>query len=427
MGAPEPLRPLVVLAALLMAETAGARPQAGEPERSEDPRRELEVVQRALDRSVGSVSRIAGMNPFGTESCRGYHVKGYGAVFVVPPRALPIQTRSRRTVIMGFEQDPLETGIRALEESLEEVGSEDVRQRMRAALEEVRRSRQRRVVEEARVNLRRAQEKEQQANRDVRETRKRLDDPAVEREAELRAVLESAIAYQREAEKARQAAEAALRRALEEAQREARAEAPVAPARPGKASVPPPPPIAVAPPAMPAGEGPADVPAAPATPAQPATVGPPSSPAVAPVPVQPAVPPTPTRVPLASPIELPLATEGAQPPNVADLLPPAPPWSFWFETDEGGETRTPDEVIASVGEAVTAVLEAHGARLKTLSPDESVIVAVDFLPEGTFMVMPRRAPSRTLVVRVRKKELEDRVTGKMSAEEFRRRIEYVQY
>jgi hypothetical protein len=52
------------------------------------------------------------------------------------------------------------------------------------------------------------------------------------------------------------------------------------------------------------------------------------------------------------------------------------------------------------------------------------VVAVDFVPGSPF-VMAR--PQRTLVVRVRKKELDDRAAGRIAPEELHRRIEYVEY
>jgi hypothetical protein len=128
------------------------------------------------------------------------------------------------------------------------------------------------------------------------------------------------------------------------------------------------------------------------------------------------------------PPEAPQAPEPPQP-----LSPPqAPPWSFWFEREEV-EARTPERVIQDVGEAVTQVLEAHGPRLVVLRPDESVVVAIDFVPRsGRLLVGPgpdarRPRAERTLVVRVRKRELEARRQGKLAAEELRKLIEYVEY
>ena len=386
MASPEQARRILsaAIGALLLAGPASARPKPGEAQPPDDPRRDLEAVQRALDRSVGSVSRTAAAHAFGAESSRGYRIQGYGAVFVVPPRALPVGRADGGALMMGFDGDPFENGIRALEDGLQQIDSDEVRQNMQNALEELRRSQQRRAhaVEQARADLRRAQQQEQQARRDVHEKRKQLDQQTAEREAELKAVLDSAVAYQREAERAREAAELALRRALEEAQREVRIQM--------------------------NSRGP-----------HPRPVAPPPAPAAPAAPVAAVEPPVAPLLPVPPPDSIDAST-------LTDLVPPAPPWSFWFESDDEGETRSADEVVSSVGNAVIAALEAQGARLKAVGSDESVIVAVDFVPRGTFMAV-RRRPARTLVVRVRKKELEDRLAGKLSPEEFRRRVEYVQY
>jgi len=52
-------------------------------------------------------------------------------------------------------------------------------------------------------------------------------------------------------------------------------------------------------------------------------------------------------------------------------------------------------------------------------------VAVDFLPGGAFVMHAR--PSKTLVVRARRKDLEERARGRLSPEELRKRIETVEY
>jgi hypothetical protein len=81
-------------------------------------------------------------------------------------------------------------------------------------------------------------------------------------------------------------------------------------------------------------------------------------------------------------------------------------------------------VVLEVRSAVTDVLESHGPTLR-LRPDEFVVVVTDFLPRSAFATRTR--PARTLVVRVRKGELEDRAAGKLASDELRRRIEYSEY
>jgi len=140
--------------------------------------------------------------------------------------------------------------------------------------------------------------------------------------------------------------------------------------------------------------------------------------------------PRPSSAPLApSP---PTAPEPPSPPEPSmspippEALPP-PPWRFWFGTSQTSDDRTPERVIADVQDAVTAALEQVGAGLRTLSADESVLVAVDFLPHRGFEIDGPAGPVRSLIVKVKKRDLTDRNAGKISTEELRRRIEYTRY
>ena len=127
----------------------------------------------------------------------------------------------------------------------------------------------------------------------------------------------------------------------------------------------------------------------------------------------------PPLLPLAPPLPpAPVEAAGQLPP------PPVPPWRFWFESEEQEESRSPERVVFEVRSAVTDVLESHGPTLR-LRPDEFVVVVTDFLPRSAFATRTR--PARTLVVRVRKGELEDRAAGKLASDELRRRIEYSEY
>ena len=54
-----------------------------------------------------------------------------------------------------------------------------------------------------------------------------------------------------------------------------------------------------------------------------------------------------------------------------------------------------------------------------------LVVVVDFLPRSAFATRTR--PARTLVVRVRKRELDARAAGQLAAEDLRQRIEYSEY
>jgi hypothetical protein len=110
----------------------------------------------------------------------------------------------------------------------------------------------------------------------------------------------------------------------------------------------------------------------------------------------------------------------AAPP--APAPPPPPPWSFWLELDEGAEAADADTIIATVRTAVLGALEAQAGRLARLAPEDSSVVAVDFVPRH-----PRAGTARTVVWRVRNKDLDDRARGRLSPEEFRRRVQISEY
>jgi hypothetical protein len=105
--------------------------------------------------------------------------------------------------------------------------------------------------------------------------------------------------------------------------------------------------------------------------------------------------------------------------------PPAPPWSVWFPSDVGREGVSPTKILENVRGAVTAVLERQRAP-RVVRPDEFVAVAIDFVPGG-FWASGGSRPVKTLLIRVRRKEMDERQAGKLDAEEFRKRVEYQEY
>jgi len=113
------------------------------------------------------------------------------------------------------------------------------------------------------------------------------------------------------------------------------------------------------------------------------------------------------------------------PPVVEAPLPPPPPWRFWFEGGGDHDARPPDRVMADVRSAVIATLEQAVPGLEALRAGEHVAVAVDFVPVGVFVSGAR--PSRTVVIRARRDDLEARRAGRLSPEELRRRIEVSEY
>jgi hypothetical protein len=80
---------LTAVAAFLMSGSPAPAQQR------QEPHRDLEGFEGALDRSVRRIGPASAAHPLGIgSSCRGYHLKGYGAVFVLSPRLLPTRGRS---------------------------------------------------------------------------------------------------------------------------------------------------------------------------------------------------------------------------------------------------------------------------------------------------------------------------------------------
>jgi len=153
----------------------------------------------------------------------------------------------------------------------------------------------------------------------------------------------------------------------------------------------------------------APVPAAPPAPTAPAAPPAPATPAA------PGVPPVAAAAPVTAPAP-------AAPP-----APPAPPWRFWFRGEEETDRRTPERVMTDVRQAIVEALEAHGHVLAVVRPQELVTVAVDFTTPIFAIEAERPRPERTLVLRVRKKDLDERAAGRLAAEELRRRVEVLEY
>jgi hypothetical protein len=295
---------LAIRAARLAAALAIVPVAAGAEERV-PPREDLERFEWALDRAVRKVSRPSAAPILGgAEACRGYHISGYGALFVLAPRALPLRQRS------AHESPPQPPVLLSpAPPAPRPVASRDTEPRRPGA----------------------------------------PGDKPSAREDLL--ALEAQVAAQhRAAETSREEAELAM----EELHRRLVSSM-----------------LGEQPPLIP-------IPSAPGAP----------------------------------------AAQSPHPP------PPVPPWRFWFDSEEQEEPRSPEIVVKDVRSAVTDVLENHGPPLR-LGPEEFVVVVVDFLPRSAFATRTR--PARTLVVRVRKGELEDRAAGKLAADELRRRIEYSEY
>jgi len=72
------------------------------------------------------------------------------------------------------------------------------------------------------------------------------------------------------------------------------------------------------------------------------------------------------------------------------------------------------------------VLEARGGFLTSVRPEEFLVVAVDFTARG-FPFRPERNAERTLVVKAKKRDLDERRSGKLATDELRKRIEVHEY
>jgi hypothetical protein len=101
-----------------------------------------------------------------------------------------------------------------------------------------------------------------------------------------------------------------------------------------------------------------------------------------------------------------------------------PPWVNWVRTP-AEDTRTPDQVLSEVRQALMDVLEKHGADVESLEPDEVVAVAVDFVT--TSAADGTHPPTRTLVLRVPKSVLDAARAGKLASEEARKQYQVAEY
>lgn len=150
------------------------------------------------------------------------------------------------------------------------------------------------------------------------------------------------------------------------------------------------------------------------------------------------VPPPPAATaPVPPVVAAPAAPAPAAPVAPAAPAPPAgftepiapdmtPPWVNWLEA-EGEDEPLPDprQVLAQIRVAVTNVLAAEAPHLDFLRGDDQVVVAVNFVPDGFFEM--RRQPTKTLVIRAKKKDLVERASGRLSAAEFEKRTEVTEY
>ena len=132
----------------------------------------------------------------------------------------------------------------------------------------------------------------------------------------------------------------------------------------------------------------------------------------------------PEPAPPVAPSDAPLPPEAPTPPEAP--LPPTPPWTLWFDAgfaEEQAETPAATLVTRMRGALVDA-LSSHGATLRALRDEETIAAAVDFVPGFPFA---GGRVERTLVVRVRKKDLAERQAGRIGADELKTRIAVAEY
>ena len=127
---------------------------------------------------------------------------------------------------------------------------------------------------------------------------------------------------------------------------------------------------------------------------------------------------------MVAPAATPLPPAAPTPPEAP--LPPTPPWTLWFDAgfaEEEPETPAATLVTRMRG-ALVDTLSSHGATLRALRDEETIAAAVDFVPGIPFA---GARVERTLVVRVRKKDIDERQAGRIGAAELRTRIAVEEY
>jgi hypothetical protein len=369
-----------VVACLLAAAMGGVPVGAADPPAS-DPRRELAGLRSTLEGSVRAVSRPLVLS---SGVPQVYRLKGYGAMVVLSPRALPFRRASRDP-----EAEALEQAIRGLEDSLKRVRSAEARARIQASVEALKAAKAQRKHVVVRtitpegaeemglsvIDLHRFEREMHQAlAAQAQAMREAADEVRRQRLTEEQELNLHSELMQKQAE----AFSRQVDRALAEVERDVWVRLQSAP------PAPPAPPVAVTP----------GAPVAP--PATPVRSAPPAAP-LPPVPAMPAMP---------------LPPEAPMPP----------PWAFWFSTgddDEPADSPSADALVGKVQEAVVTGLESHRGPL-SMPPQEYVVAAVDFVSRDA----GRRRVARTLVVRVRAGDLAERRAGRLGAAEFRKRIAF---
>lgn len=121
----------------------------------------------------------------------------------------------------------------------------------------------------------------------------------------------------------------------------------------------------------------------------------------------------------------PAATALPVPPPPEAPVPPAPPWALWFDSGDAEESEAPTAVVVErMRDALAGALADHGLALKGLRPEETIAAAVDFVPSFRFDGV---RGEKTLVLRVKKRDLQEGKVGRIGPDQLRARIEVVEY
>jgi hypothetical protein len=318
-------RPALALAVLLLADAPLSRAQTPAPA-APAARAELDDLRQALD---AAVARAARPRPVHLRHASGhaYRLKGYGAIVVLAPRALPQRVAVRKVVPArpavpaGVAPFVIEIPELTIDVTVPDLG--DLQRQMEAQM-----AAQAAALREMEIALPRW-----------------TGEGEEELKWRVRLVEEQAEAFRREAERARRQME-----------------------REVWSLVPPPVPAPNARPAPPA-------PPAPVAPVS--AVAPPAAPAAsaAPAPAAPRAPAVSDLVDLPAP---------AEPP------PPPWRFWFDVTDGEAAAEGDPEEFVASVRDAIAAGLAGYQRPLTSLGPDEVVTVAVDLVPDRMLRKAPAR-------------------------------------
>jgi hypothetical protein len=95
------------------------------------------------------------------------------------------------------------------------------------------------------------------------------------------------------------------------------------------------------------------------------------------------------------------------------------PLPFFIE-DAVDDTRTPEQVEKDVKEALVTTILEDASLLRTLQPSDLVTVSVELVSRPQPWV--RAQPSRTLIVRAQKADLDAFTSGKLSKDELLKRV-----